>query len=128
MLVIRCSVFREFHTEYQTCVDDKNPPIIFTRIFAPINWNLYVPTRTKWDKSFTLTLLTSLDPTLPMPYAADLRETSNTQFDFVNCVAEFARLGYLQHGDYLIVDNWSGHYAAAADLMDALVTMITQLV
>jgi len=59
-------------------------------------------------KSFTITLLLSIvDP----HFRVDFREESNTQYDYLTSVNYFCAQGYLNPGDFLICDNWSGHFA-----------------
>ena len=61
------------------------------------------------DETFTMTLMTTLDPTEDSPVSIDLRIGSNTQWNFVSFVATQLEAGRLKEGDYLILDNASVH-------------------
>jgi hypothetical protein len=44
----------------------------------------------------------------------------NTQYDFAQNVFKFIQKGYLQRGDVLVFDNWSGHFGY--NIIEALCT------
>jgi hypothetical protein len=47
---------------------------------------LDVPSADMNDETFTVTLVTSLDPNMEVPFKIDLRVGSNTQWDFLKYV------------------------------------------
>lgn len=76
------------------------------------------------DMAYTLTLLTNLDPSAQYPLAIDLREESNTQFDFLNVIISFVEKGIIKRGDIVIMDNWGGH--VADDIMEPLLDLCNE--
>jgi len=75
---------------------------------GPIGHRVTVLKDAPLDESYSMTLLTSLT-TPNIPYFVDLREESNTQWDFVRFVFAAICEGALVSGDYLIVDNATVH-------------------
>lgn len=70
------------------------------RIVLPVDCDL--------SESYSMTLLTNPNDE-KIPYAANLRKGSNTQYDFCLFVCHCIRGGYLEEGDVLIMDNASVH-------------------
>jgi len=66
------------------------------------------------NESFSLTLMTTLSATDPIVY--DIREDSNTQFDFLNFVCFLIEENHLIAGDWLICDNATVH--VGSDTLD----------
>jgi hypothetical protein len=66
------------------------------------------------DETFTVTMMTSMNPTDPLPFAIDLRVESNTQWDFLKFICDIIETGQLARGDFLIVDNSSVHSGSDA--------------
>ena len=66
------------------------------------------------DETFTVTLMTTLDPKCLLPFMIDLRVDSNTQWDFMKFVCDALENGELSDGDILIVDNSSVHSGSDA--------------
>jgi len=59
------------------------------------------------NESFSMTLMTTLSPDGPIIY--DLREDSNTQYDFLNFICFLIEEGHLVAGDWLVCDNAAVH-------------------
>ena len=59
--------------------------------------------------SVTMTILTDVSDNAIRPVYAQLREESNTQWDFLLFVCDALDAGHLSFGDFLIVDNASVH-------------------
>jgi transposase len=75
---------------------------------GPINKPVYAFGSGKIDYSLSLTILTSLvNP--EQPVLVDIRENTNTQWDFLSFIMNAVRLGHLVSGDYLVLDNASIH-------------------
>lgn len=81
------------------------------RALSPKGEPVTTTTTAPLDSSYTLTILTTLDPSLPSPVVFDLHSDSNDQFDFYNFVEYLVTNNYLSEGDYLILDNASVHVA-----------------
>ena len=76
---------------------------------SPIGKAVEIQTDLGLDSVYSVTLLTTLDPTAPHPIVFDMREESNSACDFLNVVKHWIQKGHLTQGDYLIVDNASVH-------------------
>jgi len=63
------------------------------------------------DERCSLTLMTSLDSSLPFPFILDKPRESNDQWDFADFVTYLCDYGFLVAGDFLIVDNAKVHRA-----------------
>jgi len=97
----------------------KSKDLLRDHVLGPINRPSVRPiTNVSLDETFSVTLLTSLNPELEEPLALDIRENSNTADDFLNIVMYFLEAGYLTEGDYLIFDNASIH--VADEIIEAL--------
>jgi transposase len=55
-----------------------------------------------------MTLMCSLSSAWPIYF--EIREKSNTGFDFADFVINALKFNYMGRGDILVVDNWSGHF------------------
>eukprot|EP00005_Dracoamoeba_jomungandri_P001478 CAMPEP_0174257486 /NCGR_PEP_ID=MMETSP0439-20130205/6612_1 /TAXON_ID=0 /ORGANISM="Stereomyxa ramosa, Strain Chinc5" /LENGTH=188 /DNA_ID=CAMNT_0015340581 /DNA_START=511 /DNA_END=1074 /DNA_ORIENTATION=- len=72
------------------------------------------------SKSFSITLLTT--PTHTRPFILDIREGSNTQWDFLAFVKYAVAAGYLVAGDILIMDNARVH--TVTTMLDTLEVLL----
>lgn len=72
--------------------------------------------------SLTMTLLTDLSPSAPRHLFVQLREASNTQWDFILVVTAAIDAGHLVPGDTLIADNASVH--KGEDSFDVLLELL----
>jgi transposase len=61
-------------------------------------------------ESYSMTLMTT--PNKEIPIIAEIREGSNTQYDYALFIADCIRGGYLRKGDILLIDNASVHVGA----------------
>ena len=61
------------------------------------------------DSTYSVTLLTTVDPAAPHPIVFDMRDESNSASDFLTVVKYWIENGHLTQGDYLIVDNATIH-------------------
>jgi len=77
------------------------------KVLGVVGNRTWVTDRSLHGKSFSMTILTALDPQLPVVF--DFREESNSQWDFVNFVVFCLTSGYLTAGDYLVIDNAPVH-------------------
>jgi len=77
------------------------------KVLGLIGQRTWIKVRDLHQKSFSITLMTQLDETRPLVF--DIREESNTQWDFLEFVNACVEHGQLQAGDYLILDNASIH-------------------
>jgi len=61
--------------------------------------------------TFSVTMVTRFAPidAIVPPVVMDIREESNTQWDFLQFIAECIQYNLLERGDYLILDNASIH-------------------
>jgi len=91
------------------------------KALGPVGETLIITNREPLSMSYTMTLMSTLDPALAAPLAIDLRTESNTQLDFLGVITKFLESKYLVAGDFLILDNWSGHFAA--DIMEPLLAL-----
>eukprot|EP01126_Amoeba_proteus_P036441 TRINITY_DN3714_c0_g2_i4.p1 TRINITY_DN3714_c0_g2~~TRINITY_DN3714_c0_g2_i4.p1 ORF type:complete len:138 (-),score=20.82 TRINITY_DN3714_c0_g2_i4:72-485(-) len=71
-----------------------------------------------------MTILTDLSSTAPRPVFAQIREETNTQWDFVMFVCDAIDVGHLCPGDILIADNASIH--KGDDSFDILLWLLKQ--
>ena len=79
------------------------------------------PTRQSLNERFSITLMTTLDPTEPLPYVVDIRFGNNDQSDFLRFIVYLIELGHLERGDHLVMDNASIHHGAATiDMLQRL--------
>lgn len=74
--------------------------------------------------SYSLTLLTSLAPDDPGPCFMQLRQNSNTAFDFIEFLISAAAGGFLHRGDVLICDNAKVH--CAHDIQELLLRVVDE--
>ncbi len=79
------------------------------RVLGLVNHRTYTKERTLHDPRASLSVMTSLDPKVPV--IVDYREKSNTQWDFTDFVYFCCIEGYLAADDFLIVDNAAVHCA-----------------
>ena len=61
------------------------------------------------DSTYSVTLLTTVDPAASHPIVFDMRDESNSASDFLTVIKYWIENGHLTQGDYLIVDNASIH-------------------
>jgi len=66
------------------------------------------------DETFSMTLMTTLDPNAPSPIVATLRTNSNCQWDFLDFVIYLLQEKHLVDGDLLFVDNSGVHWGGDA--------------
>jgi hypothetical protein len=59
------------------------------------------------NETYSVTLLCSINNDHPIVLSC--RQESNTQYDFLGFVKSCVELGYLEHGDFLILDNATIH-------------------
>lgn len=90
--------------------------LVNRKVLGVVNERSYLKDKTLHDKNASVTILTSLDPLLPV--AVNYRTETNTQWDFVDFVYGCCLSGSLQPGDYLVVDNATIH--ASIDSYDTL--------
>ena len=79
------------------------------KALSPIGKAVEIQTDLGLDSVYSVTFLTTLDPTASHPIVFDMREESNSACDFLNVVKHWIQKGHLTQGDYLIVDNASVH-------------------
>ena len=77
----------------------------------------WISDHTLATKSHSITLLTNLDPNSSTPLHFDIREKSNSQWDFVHFVLLAISRGWLVAGDYFLIDNASVHTAKDSFLL-----------
>jgi len=78
------------------------------RVIGPINAQQYLHDTADIADSFSLTLLDLSNQ--HNPFFLDLRVASNTEWDFLTFVCYAITAGWLQRGDFFIVDNASIHF------------------
>lgn len=79
---------------------------------GPVNERVYLGNHGAiTSESYSLTILTTLDPSAPSPVVCDMRSETNTARDFFSFVVFLLDNNHLVHGDFLIVDNCSIHFA-----------------
>jgi transposase len=78
------------------------------RALGPVNEKVYTIAKDGLNVSFSMTVLTDVSNNM-VPLFIDIREQSNTQWDFVRFVMSAIQCGYLRPGDFLVVDNASIH-------------------
>jgi len=88
----------------------KSKDLCRNQAISPIGETLDIPSSDMNDETFTMTLLTTLDPQSALPFEFDLRVGSNTQWDFLNFVIYLLDNEKLVAGDFFIVDNASVHH------------------
>jgi hypothetical protein len=77
------------------------------RVLGLRSCRTWVKRRTLNEASGSITILTSLDPTEPVAWT--YRESTNDQWAFLSFVLWLCQRGYLQPGDYLVLDNAAIH-------------------
>jgi hypothetical protein len=82
------------------------------------NQRVYTREETLRDAHSSVTIITSLDPNIPVYF--DYREQSNTQHNFLDFILVAIAENILVDGDFLILDNASLHHGAdiVLSLMD----------
>lgn len=90
--------------------------------YTEIGEPLIVLTNTKLDASYSLTLLTRLPDVDQDLIFVDLREKSNTSWDFVSFVILALEKKVLVADDYFIIDNASVH--AADDSFEVAISLL----
>ena len=73
--------------------------------------------------TFSLTLMTTLNPRFSRPFTCAIRKNSNSAQDFLTVFKTFVENDLFEAGDYLIMDNCSIH--VSQEIMDEL-TQICQ--
>jgi transposase len=94
--------------------------LVQKRVLGLIGKRTYVRESTLHDSSASITILTKCgDPKTPIVW--DMREDSNTQWDFCDFVYFCCKEGHLFAGDYLIADNASVHSGyESADILNEI--------
>jgi hypothetical protein len=88
------------------------PDLQRTKVLCPVNEPTpRIRSVALLDETYSITLLTTLDPWATEPIGLDIREGSNSAEDFLDGVRFFVEAGYLSEGDLLIFDNASIHIA-----------------
>jgi len=77
----------------------------------------------KLGQSISITLLTSLENNSPVYFT--VREKSNSQADFLEFLCNAIDAGFLEDGDYLILDNSSVH--TGNEYFDALIYLLDSI-
>ena len=80
------------------------------RALSNVGNNVVIIRDVSLQQSFTLTLLTDLNPA-NRPLYFKVKTNSNTKFDFLEFVCDAIDAGHLQNGDTLVADNASIHIA-----------------
>ena len=70
--------------------------------WGEVGTNCAIVNEEPFDTRYTMTLLTSADPTTNKPVVVDLQEASNTQWDYLTFVINCVKSGYLKPGDFLV--------------------------
>jgi len=81
------------------------------RVIGPANTRQHITNKTSISATYTVTLMTSVDPNTP-PVMIDVREGTNSGIDFLNFVTNMLEQGWLSDGDFLFVDNAKIHRSA----------------
>jgi len=83
------------------------------KVLGIVNQRTWVKDADLHGKSFSVTILTKLTGTgAHHPILVDLREESNTQWDFLGVVRFALDSHFLKRGDFLVVDNACVHGGA----------------
>ena len=90
-------------------------------VLSPINEPKKLPTSADLDTTYSVTVLTTLNPFAPHPVILDLREDSNAAIDFLNILTFWIEQKHLIEGDILVVDNASVH--VAEEIQEALLQL-----
>jgi len=77
------------------------------KVLGIVNQRTWVKAGDLHGKSFSITVLTRICDKRPL--FVDIREESNTQWDFLLVVVLALKAQFLQHGNYLVVDNACVH-------------------
>jgi len=81
------------------------------KVLGIVNERTWVKNSDLHGKSLSMTILVRLT-TSHHPIHVELREDTNTQYDFINVVTLALSSGFLKSGDFLIVDNACIHGGA----------------
>jgi len=81
------------------------------KVLSPKNSSAQTPNTAPIDETYSMTLLTSVNPLEPAPIVITLREASNSAVDFLDTVQFWLDSEHLREGDILIVDNAAIHIA-----------------
>jgi len=97
------------------------------KVLGVVNQRTWIKDSDLHGNSLSVTLLVRLDQ---QPIFVELREDSNTQYDFLTVVALAIRSGFLRSGDFLLVDNACVHGGTATLLLllDMLAIVNVQLI
>ena len=79
------------------------------KTLGPIGEKEEIRTDLGLDSTYSVTLLTTVDPVASHPIVIDMRDESNSASDFLTIEKYWIENGHLTQGDYLIVDNSSIH-------------------
>lgn len=93
-----------------------------SQAIGPVGVPYITVNREKIDFRFTLTAMTTFTDTIPV--ITKLNSGSNTQHDFLVFIAECIQSGYLNDGDYLIMDNASVH--GGGDTFELLLDLLEE--
>jgi len=91
------------------------------KVLGVVGNRTWVTTDDLHGRSFSVTLLTTFNREQPIIF--DIREESNTQWDFLKFVLFCVNHGHLVEGDYLIIDNAPVHGALSS--LEFLVNTLT---
>ena len=101
-----------------------------SRVLGLVGKRTYTREKTINEPSASLTLLTSLID--EVPFFIDYRIQSNTQWNFADFLLLACKAGYLQDGDFLVMDNAAVHcgmdsYSVIKSILDTFGVKIIKL-